>query len=105
MFWYLCIISVSYTHLDVYKRQVGESAALLYTSGLAYNMPSGGWEGIAGHALDSGRTLTLHLYQTAMQAVTPDAFNVAFATASVLLILVFLLNMLASVLGKALKKE
>ena len=40
-----------------------------------------------------------------MQAVTPDAFNVAFATASVLLILVFLLNMLASVLGKALKKE
>ena len=86
-------------------RIVGESAALLYTSGLAYNMPSGGWEGIAGHALDSGRTLTLHLYQTAMQAVTPDAFNVAFATASVLLILVFLLNMLASVLGKALKKE
>lgn len=86
-------------------RIVGESAALLYTSGLAYNMPGSGWENIAGHALDSGRTLTLHLYQTAMQAVTPDAFDVAFATASVLLILVFLLNMLAGVLGKALKKE
>lgn len=85
-------------------RIVGESAALLYTSGLAYNMPGAGWEGIAGHALDSGRTLTLHLYQTAMQAVTADAFNVAFATASVLLILVFLLNMLAGVLGRVLKK-
>ncbi|MCI9274422.1 MAG: phosphate ABC transporter permease PstA [Clostridiales bacterium] len=85
-------------------RIVGESAALLYTSGLAYHMPGSGWENIVGHTLDSGRTLTLHLYQTAMQAATPDAFHVAFATASVLLILVFLLNVLAGVLSRVFKK-
>lgn len=85
-------------------RLVGESAALLYTVGLSYNMPKAGWDGFVGHALESGRTLTLHLYQTAMQAVTPDALSIAFATAAVLLILVFLLNLLTSVLSKRLKK-
>lgn len=81
-------------------RIVGESAALLYTSGMAYNMPKNFFSQI----LSSGRTLTLHLYQTAKQASTPDAFHIAFATASVLLILVFLLNLLAGWLSKALKK-
>lgn len=81
-------------------RIVGESAALLFTSGLAYNMP----DNAAGHILASGRTLTLHLYQTAKQANTPDAFQVAFATASVLLILVFLLNRLTGLLSRRLKK-
>lgn len=83
-------------------RIVGESAALLYTAGMAYNMPG---ENVFGHILESGRTLTLHLYQSATQAVTPDAFNVAFATAAVLLILVFVLNMLAGWFSKKLKKE
>jgi phosphate transport system permease protein len=81
-------------------RIVGESAALLFTSGLAYNMP----KGFGQQILSSGRTLTLHLYQTAMEASTPDALNIAFATASVLLILVFILNRLASLLSRALKK-
>lgn len=81
-------------------RIVGESAALLYTSGMAYNMPKNFFSQI----LSSGRTLTLHLYQTAKQASTPDAFHIAFATASVLLILVFLLNLLAGWLSKVLKK-
>ena len=44
---------------------------------------------------NSGRTLTLHLYQTAMQATSDDAFHIAFATAAVLLVIVFLLNLLA----------
>lgn len=81
-------------------RIVGESAALLYTSGMAYNMPSD----VLSHIGGAGRTLTLHLYQSAKQANTPDAFNVAFATAAVLLILVFCLNLLANLLSKALKK-
>jgi phosphate transport system permease protein len=85
-------------------RIVGESAALIYTSGLAYQMPKAGGEGALSHIMESGRTLTLHLYQTAMQATSEDAFHVAFATAAVLLILVFILNLLADLLGRALKK-
>lgn len=81
-------------------RIVGESAALLFTSGLAYQMPKGFFQQI----FSSGRTLTLHLYQTAREATTPDAMNIAFATASVLLILVFLLNRLAGALSKSLRK-
>jgi phosphate transport system permease protein len=81
-------------------RIVGESAALLFTSGLAYNMP----KGFTQQIFSNGRTLTLHLYQTAMEASTPDALKIAFATASVLLILVFILNRLAGLLSKALRK-
>ncbi len=81
-------------------RIVGESAALLYTSGMAYNMP----KSIIRHASNSGRTLTLHLYQNAKQATTEDAFSIAFATAAVLLILIFILNMLANIFSRYLKK-
>ena len=81
-------------------RIVGESAALILTSGLATGMP----KSLFGHILNSGRTLTLHLYQTAREAVDPDAFNIAFATAAVLLILVFILNRLAGLLSRLLKK-
>ena len=73
-------------------RIVGESAALLFTSGLSYNMPKGFWSQIFA----SGRTLTLHLYQTAREASSPDSMHIAYATAAVLLILVFLLNRLVA---------
>jgi phosphate transport system permease protein len=81
-------------------RIVGESAALLFTSGLSYNMPKGFWSQIFA----SGRTLTLHLYQTAREAASPDAMHIAYATAAVLLILVFLLNRLAGLLSRMLRK-
>jgi phosphate transport system permease protein len=81
-------------------RIVGESAALLFTSGLSYNMPKGFWEQIFA----SGRTLTLHLYQTAREANSPDAMNIAYATAAVLLVLVFLLNRLAGLLSRTFRK-
>jgi phosphate transport system permease protein len=81
-------------------RIVGESAALLFTSGLSYNMPKGFLQQIFA----SGRTLTLHLYQTAREATSPDAMHIAFATASVLLILVFVLNRAAGLLSRALRK-
>lgn len=73
-------------------RVVSESAALLYTAGMAYQMP----EHLLGHFLDSGRTLTLHLYTVSRQAVDSNAYHIAFATASVLLIFIFLLNLLAN---------
>ena len=81
-------------------RIVGESAALLYTSGMSYNMP----KDFFGQIMNSGRTLTPHLYQTAMQATSDDAFHIAFATAAVLLVIVFLLNLLAGLVSKTLKK-
>ena len=81
-------------------RIVGESAALLFTSGIGYSMPKDFFRQI----MTSGRTLTLHLYQTAREASTPDAMNIAFGTAAVLLILVFLLNCLTKVVTKAVKK-
>lgn len=81
-------------------RIVGESAALLFTSGLSYSMPKGFFRQIFA----SGRTLTLHLYQTAREASTPDALNIAFATAAVLLILVFILNCLARFFSRMLQK-
>lgn len=82
-------------------RIVGESAALMFTSGMAYDMPSD----VFDHIMNSGRTLTLHLYQMASQAASTDAFDIAYATASVLLILVFILNRLASLLSHLLDKN
>ena len=43
---------------------VGESAILIYTLGMSYSMP----KGAISHIFESGRTLTLHLYQVAKQA-------------------------------------
>lgn len=82
-------------------RIVGESAALMFTSGMAYDMP----RSAAAHVMDSGRTLTLHLFQMSSQAVDPNAFHIAYATASVLLILVFVLNRLAGFLSRLLDKN
>lgn len=81
-------------------RIVGESAAFLFTSGLSYNMPRGFWQQLFA----SGRTLTLHLYQTAREAASPDAMKIAYATAAVLLVLVFLLNRLAGLLSRSFRK-
>ena len=81
-------------------RIVGESAALLFTSGIATNMP----DGVLSHVMSSGRTLTLHLYQSATEATDPAAFQIAYATAAVLLILVFILNRLAGLLSRVLRK-
>ena len=81
-------------------RIVDESAALLFTSGIATNMP----DGVLSHVMSSGRTLTLHLYQTATEATDPAAFQIAYATAAVLLILVFILNRLAGLLSRVLRK-
>lgn len=82
-------------------RIIGESAALIYTSGMAYSLP----KSFTSHILSSGRTLTLHLYQTAKQAYSEDSLQKAFATASVLLILVFILNIIVNCISSAVKKS
>lgn len=73
-------------------RIVGESAALLFTSGIVYRMPSG----IFSRIFASGRTLTLHVYEL---AVLGEPLGQTFATASVLLIISLLLNTAARMLA------
>ncbi|MDR2434055.1 MAG: phosphate ABC transporter permease PstA [Treponema sp.] len=65
-------------------RVVGESAPVLLTVGLTRNMPR--------TIFESGRTLTIHLYYLTNEAVRPEDFGLAFATASVLVILVAIIN-------------
>jgi phosphate transport system permease protein len=65
-------------------RVVGESAPVLLTVGLTKNMPR--------TIFESGRTLTIHLYYLTNEAVRPEDFGIAFATASVLVILVVIIN-------------
>ena len=65
-------------------RVVGESAPVLLTVGLTRNMPR--------TIFESGRTLTIHLYHLTNEAVKPDDFGIAFATAAVLVLLIVIIN-------------
>lgn len=86
-------------------RIVGETAALLFTVGVSgYGMPKGDniLDAVFGHVFRQGNTLALHLYNSAMNG--KDPVSVPFATASALLILIFLLNRLAGFFSKRLRK-
>lgn len=84
-----CILSVG--------RIVGESAALLFTAGFAHAL-NGFFTGLTS----SGATLTVALY---MYAKEQGEFGVAFAIASILLILTLIINISAALLGRGLKKQ
>lgn len=74
-------------------RIVGETAALMYTSGTVANVPSS--------LMGSGRTLALHMYTLASEGLYMDQ---AYATAVVLLILVVGINSLSAMAAKKLTK-
>jgi len=78
-------------------RVVGESAPVLLTVGLTKNMPRSIFE--------SGRTLTIHLFYLTNEAVRPEDFGIAFATASVLVILVVIINSAAKILTSGFRKK
>ena len=75
-------------------RMVGETAALLYTSGAVASVAKG--------VMSPGRTLAIHMY-----TISSEAFhtNQTFATEVVLLLIVFILNALASFVAKKLTKK
>lgn len=75
-------------------RMVGETAALLYTSGAVASVAKG--------VMSPGRTLAIHMY-----TISSEAFhtNQTFAIAVVLLVIVFILNALASFVAKKLTKK
>ncbi len=75
-------------------RIVGETAALMYTSGTVANIPSG--------LMSSGRTLALHMYALSSEGLYE---NQAYATAVVLLVLVLMINTLSSFIARKLTKS
>ena len=85
-----CILSVG--------RIVGESAALLFTAGMANEILSFKNAVLPGSA---GSTLTVSLY---MYAKERGEFEIAFAIAAILLILTFIINMSAKLAASLLKK-
>lgn len=86
-----CILSVG--------RVVGESAALLFTAGMANELLSVQEALQPGNA---GSTLTVALY---MYAKERGQFDIAFAIAAILLILTFLINMSAKAVAARLKQK
>lgn len=86
-----CILSIG--------RVVGESAALLFTAGMANELLSAADAVQPGNA---GSTLTVALY---MYAKERGEFDVAFAISAILLVLTFLINMLAKLTAGKLKRK
>lgn len=71
---------------------VGESAALLYTSGTVAK--------VAG-ALDSGRSLSVHLYVISSEGLHLDK---AYASAMILIVIVLFLNFISNLVVKKIKR-
>ena len=78
-------------------RVVGESAPVLLTVGLTKNMPR--------TIFESGRTLTIHLYYLTNEAINPEDFGRAFATAAVLVILVIIINTVTKIISGGFRKK
>ena len=84
-----CILSVG--------RILGESAALLFTAGVAHNLNN-----FVDALTAPGSTLTIALY---FYAKEDGEFGVAFAIAAILMVLAFLINLAASAVTKYFQKK
>ena len=84
-----CILSVG--------RVLSESAALLFTAGFAHALNN-----FVEALTASGSTLTVALY---VYAKEQGEFEISFAIAAILLIMTFIINTLATVLGKRMKRN
>lgn len=81
-------------------RCVGEVAALIFTAGSIAAIPNFGSEGIFA-LFDSTRTLAVHMYVLASEGLH---VNETYATAVVLLVMVVLLNLMATFAAKKMNK-
>lgn len=84
-----CILSVG--------RILGESAALLFTAGFAHAL-----NGVIEGLKSSGATLTVALY---VYAKEQGEFEIAFAIASILVVLTLIINLSADLAGRYFKKR
>ena len=75
-------------------RIVGETAAVYLTAGMVPRL--------AGSPLDSGRTLSVHLYILAKEGVS---FESAYFTATILVIFILFVNMISNKLAKKYNKK
>ena len=89
-------------------RCVGEVAALIFTAGSIAQVPdfvgglaSGGLAGLGAEFFDSTRTLAVHMYVLSSEALH---VNETYATAVVLLVVVVLLNLMATFAAKKMNK-
>ena len=78
-------------------RILGESAALLFTAGLAHRL-YGFFEGMT----NSGATLTVALYVYASER---GDFDIAYAIAAILIILTVIINLITTYLGKIMERR
>jgi phosphate transport system permease protein len=81
-------------------RMVGESAALLQTSGIAYEMTSD----ILTHYRNPGATLSVQIYQCFTEPPPGMTEETSFAIAAILMLVVLTLNFLTNLVGKKMKK-
>lgn len=72
-------------------RVIGESAPVFLTAGMVTQIPQS--------VLDSGRTLTVHLYKLTQELFTQSEWDQAYATATILIVLVLTLNLLTKILS------
>lgn len=84
-----CILSVG--------RILGESAALLFTAGVAHSL-NGFFSGLA----NSGATLTVALY---MYAKEEGEFGVAFAIAAILIVFALIINLAAKLVQRYFRRK
>jgi len=73
-------------------RVIGESAPVFLTAGMVARIPDS--------IMDSGRTLTVHLYKLTTELFTVEEWNQAYGTATVLIVVVLLINMVTKLIAK-----
>ncbi len=73
-------------------RVIGESAPVFLTAGMVARIPDS--------LMDSGRTLTVHLYKLTTELFTIEEWNQAYGTATVLIVVVLLINMVTKLIAK-----
>ncbi|AUI88480.1 phosphate ABC transporter, permease protein PstA [Vibrio azureus] len=77
-------------------RVIGESAPVFLTAGMVARIPDS--------LLDSGRTLTVHLYKLTTELFTIDEWNQAYGTATVLIVVVLIINTLTKLIARRLNR-
>ncbi|MCL1143794.1 phosphate ABC transporter permease PstA [Shewanella gaetbuli] len=78
-------------------RVIGESAPVFLTAGMVTQIPES--------VLESGRTLTVHLYKLTQELFTQYEWDQAYATATVLIVLILFLNLATKVIATKLNKS
>ncbi|MCT7942768.1 phosphate ABC transporter permease PstA [Shewanella holmiensis] len=78
-------------------RVIGESAPVFLTAGMVTQIPES--------VLDSGRTLTVHLYKLTQELFTQHEWDQAYATATILIVLVLILNLITKFIATRFDKH